>query len=197
MDTLHRLIQALRYLPGLGPKSAERMAYQLLRHPKQRQRGLHLAQVLRDAMENIRHCARCNHYTEKTYCALCDNTQRDRHLLCIVETPADVHALEQSQTYHGLYYILMGHLSPLDNIGPNDIALEGLYQLVRQEPIKEIILALSPSLEGRTTALFIRQQLQTYPLTFSQLAQGIPSSGALEFLDAETIRHAFHYRHTV
>lgn len=194
MDTLSELIRALRGLPGIGPKSAQRIAYYLLQHPRQRQKGLTLSKALEDAMQRIRHCDLCNNYTEDAYCGLCQNSERDEQLLCVVETPSDVQAIEQSHAYKGRYYVLMGKISPLDGIGPEDIAIEGLYRLVEQSKIKEIILALSPTVEGHTTSHFIRTRLKSYPLTFTQLAQGIPTGGELEFLDANTIIQALRNR---
>ena len=197
MDTLTQLIHALRGLPGIGPKSAQRIAYHLLQHPKQRQKGLLLSASLEKAMQAIQHCALCNNYTEQTYCTLCQSTARDKHTLCVVETPADVHAIEQSQAYRGRYYVLMGKISPLDGVGPEDIAIEGLHLLVQQSEIREIILALSPTVEGHTTSHFIRSKLKPYALTLTQLAQGIPTGGELEFLDANTITHALRNRGTL
>lgn len=194
MDTLSELVRALRGLPGIGPKSAQRIAYHLLQHPKQRQKGLVLATALQQAMQTIQHCALCNNYTENTHCALCQNKTRDNQLLCVVETPADVQAIEQSHAYRGRYYVLMGKISPLDGIGPEDIAIDGLHRLIEQSEIKEIILALSPTVEGHTTGHFIRSRLKPYALTFTQLAQGIPTGGELEFLDANTIIQALRNR---
>ncbi|MDP3560068.1 MAG: recombination mediator RecR [Legionellaceae bacterium] len=196
MDSLQRLIDALRVLPGVGQKSAQRMAFYLLR-ASQRERGSRLATALSEAMQQIRHCDRCNNFTENPCCRLCERPERDKKLLCVVEMPADLCAVEQSQTYQGTYYVLMGRISPLDGLGPKDIRLEKLEHLVRTEAIQEIILALSPSVEGRATAYFIQQMLQAYPVRISQLAQGIPCSGELEFLDATTIGAALRNRSTV
>ena len=157
MDTLNQLVEALRCLPGVGPKSAQRMAFHLLH--KQRQRGLHLASSLEQAMNNIRHCEQCNNYTEYSLCVLCQNTNRNRDLLCIVENPADVFAIEQSHAFQGYYFVLMGKISPLDGLGPEDIGLPRLKNLVKEREVKEVILALSPSVEGQTTAHFIQQLL--------------------------------------
>lgn len=190
-DPLARLIDALRGLPGIGPKSAQRMAYALL---AQRERGLHLANSLEQAMQLIQHCQRCNNYTDQSLCAICANPQRQLTTLCIVESPADVAAIEQSQVYQGGYYVLMGRISPLDGIGPEDIGLPALQQLIQDQPIQEIILALSPTIEGQTTVYFIQELLRPYSIPISQLAHGIPAGGELEFLDAHTIGHAFRHR---
>ncbi len=195
MDALSRLIDALRCLPGVGPKSAQRMAFQLLKKP--RQRGLHLASCLDEAMRHIRHCQRCNNYTSTDLCAICNNMNRDRSLLCVVETPADVAAIEHSSAYPGCYYVLMGKISPLDGIGPEHIGLPRLQQLVHDEEIKEVILALSPTIEGQTTVCFIQSLLSSSTAHISQLAHGIPAGGELEFLDANTIGHALRNRGAV
>lgn len=192
MDTLNRLIEALRCLPGIGPKSAQRMVFHLLQH--QRQRALHLASCLEQAMTHIHHCERCNNYTERTLCALCDNPHRNSEQLCIVESPADVLAIEQSQSFQGYYFVLMGKISPLDGLGPEDIGLPKLKNRVINYPIQEVILALSPSVEGQTTIHFIHQLLCDHPVRISQLAHGIPSGGELEFLDGNTIGSALRNR---
>jgi recombination protein RecR len=192
MNTLSQLIEALRCLPGVGPKSAQRMAFHLLH--QQRQRGLYLAQCLEKAMRTIQHCSQCNNYTEEHVCALCQQHERDQGLLCVVETPADVLAIEQTQLYRGFYYVLMGKISPLDGIGPDDIALPGLTQQIHSRPINEVILALSPTIEGQTTIHFIQAALRDFNLTISQLAHGIPMGGELEFLNTNTIGSALRNR---
>ena len=192
MDALSRLIDALRCLPGIGPKSAQRMAFHLLQY--QRQRGLHLAACLEDAMQNIHHCQRCNNHTTEVLCSLCQNQNRDKTTLCVVESPADVAAIEQSNAYQGGYYVLMGKISPLDGIGPEDIGLPKLQELIIHENIQEIILALSPTIEGQTTIHFIQTLLRPLSLHISQLAHGIPNGGELEFLDSSTIGNALRNR---
>lgn len=195
MDAFTRLVDALRCLPGVGPKSAQRMVYHLLRH--QRQRGLQLAACLNDAMQNVHHCKRCHNYTEEMLCALCQNPSRDSQLLCVVENPADVMAIEQSSSFSGTYFVLMGKISPLDGLGPEDIGLPRLYDRVIAEGVQEIILALSPSIEGQTTVHFIRELFNGNDIKISQLAHGIPSGGELEFLDGNTISSALRNRATV
>ena len=192
MDTLSVLIDALRCLPGVGPKSAQRMAFHLLQH--QRPRGLHLATSLSEAMTTVKHCIQCNNYTDHDLCALCQNSSREQTSLCVVESPADVLAIEQSHAYQGLYYVLMGKISPLDGIGPEDIALDGLKTRVTQGKINEVILALSPSVEGQTTIHFIQNLLRSCNITISQPAHGIPVGGELEFLDGNTISRALNNR---
>ncbi|HRD70918.1 MAG TPA: recombination mediator RecR [Legionella sp.] len=195
MDTLNRLVDALRCLPGVGPKSAQRMVFHLLQF--QRQRGLHLASCLEQAMNHINHCMRCNNYTEHTLCSLCQNPARDSKLLCVVESPADVAAIEQSHAFQGTYFVLMGKISPLDGLGPEDIGLPRLKKLIMEEGISEVILALSPSIEGQTTVHFIQQLLRGESINISQLAHGIPSGGELEFLDGNTIGSALRNRATI
>ncbi len=197
MDILSELIRSLRGLPGIGPKSAQRVAYYLLQHPKKRQKGLQLASALENAMQHIQHCIRCNNYTEHSLCHLCQDTRRDEQILCIVETPADIQAIEQSQAYRGQYYVLMGKISPLDGIGPEDIAIDGLLNRLEKSTISEVILALSPTVEGHTTSHFIRSRLDANRVKLTQLAQGIPTGGELEFLDANTIIHALRNRATL
>ena len=192
MDMLNRLVEALRCLPGVGPKSAQRMVFHLLQH--QRQRGLHLAACLEQTMTQINHCQRCMNYTEKNLCALCQNPNRDSSLLCVVESPADVSAIEQSNSFQGKYFVLMGKISPLDGLGPDDIGLPKLKNLIIEEGIQEVILALSPSVEGQTTIHFIHQLLRGQSINITQLAHGIPSGGELEFLDGNTIGNALRNR---
>lgn len=187
-DILHDLIDALRCLPGVGPKSAQRMAFYLLQ--QRRQRGLHLADCLQRAMNEIQHCNRCNNYTTEAICKLCQNPNRNSKVLCIVENPADVLAIEQSGVYQGGYYVLMGMISPLDGIGPAEIGLPRLKELVFNANIQEVILALSPSVEGQTTTHFIHELLQPFQIRMSQLARGIPTGGDLELLDSHTISNA-------
>lgn len=189
---LSRLVEALRCLPGVGPKSAQRMAFHLLQH--QRQRGLHLASCLEQAMAHIKHCQRCMNYTEQNLCLLCQNSNRDSSVLCVVESPADVSAIEQSNSYQGKYFVLMGKISPLDGLGPDDIGLPKLKDLIITEGIQEVILALSPSVEGQTTMHFIHQLLRDQSIHITQLAHGIPSGGELEFLDGNTIGNALRNR---
>lgn len=192
MDALLRLVDALRCLPGVGPKSAQRMVFHLLQH--QRERGLHLADCLTTAMTAITHCDICNNYTTQAICELCQSPDRDLHAICVVESPADVIALEQCMLYRGRYFVLMGKISPLDGIGPNEIGLPRLRSLIQEHAIQEVILALSPSIEGRTTVHFIQEHLRTLPIKISQLAQGIPSGGELALLDGNTIGSAFRNR---
>ena len=141
-------------------------------------------------MQTVRHCSQCNNYTDNVLCKLCQNTSREQHTLCVVESPADVYAIEQSHAHTGQYYILMGKISPLDGIGPEDIALDGLKKRVATGEIKEVILALSPTVEGQTTIHFIQSILAPHAVQISQLAHGIPVGGELDLLDSHTISRA-------
>ncbi len=194
MDALNQLIHALRCLPGVGPKSAQRMAYYLLQH--QRPKGIHLASCLKSAMEHIVHCKRCNNFSEADFCTLCQDKRRDPKLLCVVENPSDVIAIEQSHGFTGSYFVLMGKISPLDGIAPEDIGLPRLRELVLTENITEIILALGASVESQITVHFISNLFdkERATISISQLAHGIPSGGELEFLDGLTIKNALRNR---
>lgn len=192
MDLLSDLVDSLRCLPGVGPKSAQRMAFALLQG--KRQQGLMLAARLEAAMRHIKHCMRCNNYTSDDLCMICQNKDRDANLLCVVETAVDVTAIEQSGAYKGYYFVLMGRISPLNGIGPNDIGLDKLQARVVSDNLSEVIVALSSGVEGQSTMHFIRSLLEPYSVTVSQLAHGIPSGGELEFLDSNTIRHALSNR---
>lgn len=189
---LNKLIEALRCLPGVGPKSAQRMVYYLLQY--QRKGALHLASCLQEAMESITHCQQCNNYTEEALCAICRDGSRDPHLLCVVENPSNIFAIEQSNVYKGYYYVLMGKISPLDGLGPDEIGLPRLHHRVLNAEVKEVILALGASVESQTTIHFIKELLQSSSLHISQLAQGIPAGGELEFLDINTIGCALRNR---
>lgn len=192
MDTIARLVDALRCLPGVGPKSAQRMVYHLLQN--HRQRGIHLARCLEEAMTHVAHCEYCHTFTTEKMCAICAQVDRDQTVLCVVEGPADIVAIEQSGLYRGLYYVLMGRISPLDGLGPNEIGLDRLYQRVLTSQIQELVLALSPTVEGRTTVHVIQTLFQEKNIRISQLAHGIPSGGELAYLDAHTIGSALRNR---
>lgn len=187
---ISELIRALRVLPGLGPKSAQRMAFQILE--RQREGGLQLAKALNDAVEKVGHCSDCRTLTELAVCEICvDEQRRASGLLCIVETPADVLAIEQTGQYQGSYFVLMGHLSPLDGIGPDDIGLDVLAQRLAKEPISEVILATNPTIEGEATAHYIAELAQQHRIATSRIAHGVPVGGELEYVDQATLGHAF------
>ena len=197
---LERLIEALRVLPGVGPRSAQRMAYYLLQHD--RPGALQIARALDHAVQNIGHCALCNTLTEQEVCVTCANPQRDRSKLCVVETPADQAALERTLAYRGLYFVLMGKLSPLDGVGPNDIGLQKLFDRVvpRDEDgqpvpaasreVQEVILATNFTAEGEATAHVIGQALKSRGMQVTRLARGVPVGSELEYVDLGTIAHA-------
>lgn len=185
---LDALVDALRALPGVGPKSAARMAYHLLQHDREAAEALQLS--LQHALRAIRRCSLCNTYTEEPICATCSDTRRDRRQLCIVETPADQAAVEQSMGYRGLYFVLMGRLSPLDGMGPKDIGLDKLVQRLRGDSVEEIILATNFTNEGEATAHVIAETLRPLDLRITRLARGVPSGAELEYVDLGTIARA-------
>jgi recombination protein RecR len=184
-----RLIEALRCLPGVGPKSAQRMAFHLLEH--NREGGRQLAEALSLAMDRVGNCRECRTLSEEPVCALCTSERRDRSLLCVVETPADVQALEQSTGYQGLYFVLMGHLSPLDGIGPEALGLNLLEARLSSAEVKELILATNPTVEGEATAHFISEMARVQGVRATRIAHGVPMGGELEYIDGGTLSHAF------
>ncbi|MBV8665400.1 MAG: recombination protein RecR [Burkholderiaceae bacterium] len=187
-SSVERLTEALRRLPGVGPKSAQRMAYHLLQHD--REGAGQLGQALLQAVERVHHCARCNTFTEHEVCETCLDPERDNALLCVVETPGDQLMIEQTLTYKGLYFVLMGHLSPLDNIGPKDIHLDKLIARATDGVVAEVVLATNFTNEGEATAHYICENLKARGLKVSRLARGVPVGGELEYVDAGTIARA-------
>lgn len=192
---IDQLIEALRCLPGVGPKSAQRMAYHLLQRDRNAMRRL--AQVLVESAERVGHCQQCRTLTEHQTCALCANLNRDRSLLCVVEMPTDVAAIEQSNTYRGLYFVLMGHLSPLDGIGPDQIGLDKLTARLSQGEVKEVILATNSTVEGEATAHYIAELAKGYKISVSRIARGVPMGGELEYVDGGTLSHAMASRQMI
>ncbi|MES3040806.1 MAG: recombination mediator RecR [Pseudomonadota bacterium] len=193
---LRELIDALRILPGVGPKSAQRMALTLLE--RQRPGGLRLARALEQALHHVEHCSICRNLTEQTVCDICSNSGREQNLLCVVESPMDVIALEQSGSYRGRYFVLLGRLSPLDGIGPNELGLPALVERLRVTPeIEELIIATNPSVEGEATAHYLREATRSLPLMVTRLAQGVPVGGELEYLGGSTLTHALSGRRPV
>ncbi|HEV2612647.1 MAG TPA: recombination mediator RecR [Noviherbaspirillum sp.] len=187
-SSLDFLSEALRRLPGVGPKSAQRMAYHLMQHD--RDGAAMLGRALSQAVEKIRHCAMCNTFTEHEVCETCMDADRDPALLCVVETPGDQLMIEQTMTFKGLYFILMGHLSPLDGIGPKDIHLEKLISRATDGIVNEVVLATNFTNEGEATAHYISETLKARGLKVSRLARGVPVGGELEYVDAGTIARA-------
>ena len=185
---LEELIQALRCLPGVGPKSAQRMAYHLLqRDAKGAER---LSHGLADALARIRHCARCNTFTESQLCSICASPRRDPSLLCVVESPGDLLMMENTQSYNGLYFVLMGRLSPLDGIGPREIHLDRLVKRATDGEVKEVILATNFTVEGEATAHYISEMLSPKGLKVTRIARGLPVGGELEHVDSGTLAQA-------
>ena len=187
-SSLDFLTEALRHLPGIGPKSAQRISYHLMQHD--REGAAMLGRALTQAVERIHHCRMCNTFTENDVCETCLDQERDPALLCVVETPADQLMIEQTLTYKGLYFVLMGRLSPLDGIGPRDIHLERLMQRASDGVVKEVVLATNFTNEGEATAHYISETLKARGLKVSRLARGVPVGGELEYVDAGTIARA-------
>ena len=185
---LERLVEALRVLPGVGPRSAQRMAYYLLQ--RDRNGAEQLARALTEALTRVRHCALCNNYTEDEICALCRSPRRDRTQLCVVETPADLAMVEQTSAYAGMYYVLMGRLSPLDGVGPRDIGLEKLLARATAGEVAEVVLATNFTNEGEATAHYIAELLRSRNVRVSRIARGVPLGGELEYVDAGTLSQA-------
>jgi recombination protein RecR len=185
---LEQLIQALRVLPGVGPRSAQRMAYHLLQHD--RAGADQLAQALAGALASVRRCAKCNNFSEDEICALCRSPRRDAALLCVVETPADLAMVEQTLSYSGMYFVLMGRLSPLDGVGPRDIGLDRLQARAAEGEVQEVILATNFTNEGEATAHYIAEMLRPRGIKVSRIARGVPLGGELEYVDAGTISQA-------
>jgi recombination protein RecR len=186
--TLARLIESLRCLPGVGPKSAQRMAFHLLE--RDRDGGRLLSRSLAEALETVGHCKRCRMLTESELCAICASTQRNEALLCVVESPADVVAIEQSGGYRGRYFVLMGHLSPLDGIGPAELGLDEFEGLLAAGQIGEVILATNPTVEGEATAHYLGELARGRGIKATRIAHGVPVGGELEYVDGGTLAHA-------
>ena len=187
-ESLDELIQALRCLPGVGPKSAQRMAYHLLQ--RDTTGAERLSTALSGALGRIRHCARCNTFTEAEICSLCASPRRDASLLCVVESPGDLLMMEQTQSYPGLYFVLMGRLSPLDGVGPREIHLDRLVKRATDGQVREVILATNFTVEGEATAHYISEILGGKGLAVSRIARGLPVGGELEHVDSGTLAQA-------
>ena len=186
---VNQLIEALRCLPGVGPKSAQRMAYYLLE--RDRTGAENLSAVLDKAVKEVGHCEQCRSLSEQVLCDLCGSTHRDRTLLCIVESPSDVQVIDQSTDFKGLFFVLMGHLSPLDGIGPEEIGLGLLASRLDQGEVKEVILATNFTVEGEATAHYISEMVNSRNITASRIAHGVPVGGELEYVNSSTISRAF------
>jgi recombination protein RecR len=193
--TLNRLIEALRCLPGVGPKSAQRMAFHLLE--RDRDGAREIAASVGQAIEKLGHCQRCRMFAEGDLCPVCTSASRDRSLLCVVESPADVVAIEQSGSFRGCYFVLMGHLSPLDGVGPSDIGIEAFEKLLGEGEVREVILATNPTVEGEATAHFLAEVTARIGVRASRIAHGVPVGGELEYVDGGTLAHALAGRQAV
>lgn len=189
---LEQLIGALRALPGVGARSAQRMAFHLLE--RDRPGGRQLAAALEAAMEGVGRCADCRMYTEEERCPICSSPRRDASQLCVVESPADVVAIEASTAYSGVYYVLMGRLSPLDGIGPQELGLDRLEERLRRGEVTELILATNPTVEGEATAHYLAELARANRVQVSRIAHGVPMGGELEYVDGGTLAHAFQRR---
>ena len=186
---IDRLIEALRCLPGVGPKSAQRMAFHLLE--RNREGAEQLAEALREAVEGIGHCRLCRTLSESEYCSLCASSSRDRSVSCIVETPADVLIIDRATGYRGLYFVLMGHLSPLDAIGPEQLGLDLLSDRLGSGEVQEVILATNSTVKGEATAHYISEMARKRGIRATRIAHGVPLGGELEYIDGGTLSHAF------
>ncbi len=191
-SSLESLIEALRCLPGIGPKSAQRMAYYLMQ--RDRPGAQHLADSLQLALGALRHCQRCNTFTETDICERCLSPKRDASLLCVVETPVDMNMMEQTLAYSGLYYVLMGRVSPLDGIGPRELQLEKLLVRAGDGVVQEVILATNFTNEGEVTAHYLTEMLNSRAIRVSRIARGVPVGGELEYVDPGTLAQAVRER---
>lgn len=189
---LEALIEALRCLPGIGPKSAQRLAYHLLQ--RDRKGARHLGESLLHALTAIRHCQRCNTFTELEVCERCASPRRDPSLLCVVETPVDMNMMEQTLAFQGLYYVLMGRISPLDGLGPRELGLERLMTRVQDGCVREVILATNYTNEGEATAHYLTAMLKSKGISVTRIARGVPVGGELEYVDSGTLAQALRER---
>ncbi len=192
---LNQLIDSLQCMPGIGPKSAQRIAVTLLE--KRRDRAVNMANLLVQAMEQIKHCDLCRTFTEQFLCHICQNTHRDPSVLCIVEAPMDVLAIESTGAYQGLYFVLLGKISPLDGVGPQELKLSDLDRRLKSGQVSEVILALNPTVEGEATSHYLTQMIKAAGKQVTRIAYGVPFGGELEFVDSHTLQHAFGMRQRV
>lgn len=191
-DPFDELLEALRCLPGVGVRSAQRMALQLLE--RDREGGQRLARALETAMHDIRRCRLCRNFTSEESCRICASDRRSSEVMCVVESPADVLAIESATAFEGRYFVLLGRLSPLDGIGPEDLGLDLLAQRLDDEAVREIIIATNTTVEGEATAQYLREMAESRAIRTSRLAQGVPLGGELEHTDRSTLAHAFSSR---
>ena len=192
---LNQLIESLRCLPGVGPKSAQRMALHLLE--RNREGGLQLASTLVEAMGKIGRCKQCRDLTELEVCTICASPRRDQTLLCVVESPVDVLAIEQATAYKGRYFVLLGRLSPLDGIGPAELGLDQLAERIEKNAPEEMIIATNPTVEGEATSYYLQRMAKKHNIRVTRIAHGVPLGGELEYTDQSTLAHAFGSRRLV
>ena len=188
-QAIENLKDALRRLPGVGPRTAGRMAFHLLE--RDREGGKVIAEALNAAISSVNHCARCNNFSEEEFCGICSSGKRDHSILCVVETPADLDTIEQAGAYTGYYFVLMGHLSPLDGVGPEQLGFDRLLGVVTKDDVTEVILGTNLTVEGQATADYLYDLLEDKPVKISRLARGVPAGGELEYMDANTLNQAF------
>lgn len=194
-DLIEGLVDALRCLPGVGPRTAQRMTWHLLE--RNRDAGRRLAAVLAETMDRVGHCRECRTLTEHEVCSVCASPQRDRTRLCVVENPADAARIEAGTDYHGLYFVLMGNLSPLDGVGPGELRLDQLARRLAEDEVSELILATGATAEGEATAHYLAEMAREHAVTATRIAQGVPLGGDLEFVDSGTLAHALSGRREV
>lgn len=187
-------MQAFQKLPGVGARTAQRMVFQLL--SRNRENALRIANALQYAAENVQHCKMCNNFSESSTCSICRSSNRDRKLLCVVETPADLASFESAGFYNGLYYVLMGRISPFDGLGPKELPIEALLKRLCEDDVQEVILATNSTAEGDATADYLAELLEKNEFKTTRLARGLPVGGELEYLDRGTLSEAFQRRIT-
>lgn len=192
LESLDRLVGEFKKLPGIGSRTAERLAYHLLRASKTQ--ALALARAIEDVKKNMRHCRECFNLTEEELCAVCRDPRRDRSLICVVEQPRDVWALERTGSYHGLYHVLLGRLAPLDDMGPEDLTLDELTRRARKSEVKEVVIATNPNLEGDGTAAFVKERLSGTDVKVSRIARGIPAGSSIEYSSTNILQDALSER---
>ena len=195
IEVLENLVDALKILPGVGPKSALRMTYFLLQ--RNRQGAQNISESISSALEQLMHCELCNNFSEKPQCSICLSSKRDKDTICIVEMPTDLLMLEETHSYNGLYFILMGRLSPLDGVGPNEIHLSKLIKRIKNSNIKEIILATNFTVEGNATAQYIKELFKGVDIKTTRIARGLPMGGEIEYVDSGTLAQAIVERKTI
>jgi len=192
LESLERLLRELKKLPGIGSRTAERLAYHLLRAPEEDAAAL--ARAIRDVKRNLRHCRDCYNLTEREVCAICSDRRRDRSIICVVEQPKDVWALERTGSYKGLYHVLLGRLAPLEDMGPEDLTVDDLVRRVERGGVSEVVIATNPNLEGEGTAALVRQRLSGLPVKVSRIARGIPAGYSIDYASTNILQDALSER---